>query len=114
MNDTGHKLIRNSPEEEAEIARQIEENPDEAEWTEERFANAKSMEGLFPEDAKAAGRRKTRLEAGSIEYVTIILDRYTIDWFKQQTGENGPTGGTKWIRLVEKTLQEHARQDMKG
>ena len=33
--------------------------------------------------------------------------------FKAQTGEDGDTGGTKWMALAEKTLQEHARREAK-
>ena len=113
MNKSRAKLVRNTPEEEAEIARQIAENPDEAEWTEQRFANGKTMEELFPEAAKVAIKRKADLDAGRIEFVTLLLDQDTINWFKRQTGEDGDTGGTKWIMLAEKTLQEHARQECK-
>ncbi len=51
--------------------------------------------------------------AGSTEYVTLLLDRDTINWFKAQTGEDGDTEGTRWMTLVEKTLQEHARREAK-
>ena len=40
MNAKRPELVRNTPEEEAEIARQLAENPDEAEWTDEDWANA--------------------------------------------------------------------------
>ena len=46
--------------------------------------------------------------------MTITLDRETINWFKAQTGEDGETGGTKWIILVERMLQEHAGQEGKS
>lgn len=110
MSGNKPRFIRNTPEEEEEIARQIAENPDEAEWTEERFANAKTLDELFPESAKWHRKRKAAFDAGLIEKVTIVLDRETIDWFKHQTGEDGPIGGTKWMMLLEKTLQEHARR----
>ena len=108
MNRNAPRLVRNTPEEEAEIARQIAENPDEAEWTDEDWANAKTTQELSPEFAKWARERQDALEAGLIEHVTITLDRETINWFKAQTREDGETGGTKWMMLVEKTLREHA------
>ena len=111
MNRNSTKIVRNTPEEEAEIARQIAENPEEAEWTDKDWVNAKSTEELFPEGAKAAKKRKADLDAGRIELVTILLDRETINWFKAQTGEDGDTGGTKWMALAEKTLQEHSRRE---
>ena len=111
MNAKTGRIVRNTAEEEAEIARQIAENPDEAEWTDEVWANAKSTEELFPEAAKAARKRQADLDAGRTEYITLLLDRDTINWFKAQTGEDGETGGTKWMTLAEKTLREHARQE---
>ena len=110
MNAKTGRIVRNTPEEEAEIARQMAENPDEAEWTDEDWANAKSSEELFPEAAKAAHKRQADLDAERTEYITLLLDRDTINWFKAKTGEDGDTGGTKWVTLAEKTLQEHARR----
>ena len=104
------RIVRNTAEEEAEIARQIAENPDEAEWTDEVWTNAKSTEELFPEAAKAARKRQADLDAGRTEYIALLLDRDTINWFKTQTGEDEDTGGTKWMTLAEKALREHARQ----
>ena len=111
MNAKTSRIVRNTAEEEEEIARQIAENPDEAEWTEEDWANAKSTEELFPEAAKTARKRKADLDAGRTEYITLLLDRDTINWFKAQTGEDGETGGTKWFTLAEKALQDHARRE---
>ena len=111
MRGSKPRFVRNTPEEEEEIARQIAEDPDTYEWTDESWANAKSTEELFPESAKWHRERKAAFDAGLIERVTIVLDRETIDWFKHQTGEDGPIGGTLWLTLLEKTLQEHARRE---
>ncbi len=113
MNANRPRLVRNTPEEEAEIAKQIAENPDEAEWTDEDWANSRTSEQLSPEFAMWAKERQAALKAGLLEHVTITLDRDTINWFKAQTGEDGDTGGTKWLALAEKTLQEHARREAK-
>lgn len=111
MNKKRPRIVRNTPEEEAEIARQIAEDPDTYEWTEEVWANAKSTSELFPEYVKWSAERKAALEAGLIQRVTITLDQETVNWFKSQTGEDGETGGTKWMMLLEKTLREHARRE---
>ena len=105
------RIIHPTPEEEEEIARQIAENPDEAEWTDEDWDNAKSTEELFPEAAEAARKRRADLEAGRTEYITLLLDRETINWFKAQTGEDGETGGTAWFTLAENTLRDHVRRE---
>ena len=52
-------------------------------------------------------------DARRTEYVTLHLDRDTINWFKAQTGEDGDTEGTRWLTLAEKMLQEHARREAK-
>ena len=104
-------MARNTPEEE-EINRQITEDPDTYEWTDEVWARAMTTEQLSPEFAEWAREREAALEAGLMEHVTFTLDRETILWFKGQTGEDGETGGTKWMALVEKLLQQHARGEM--
>ena len=114
MTEKKPRLIYPTPEEDAEINRQIAEDPDTYEWTDEDWANAKSTEQLFPKAAKAARERQADLDAGRIEFVTILMDRETINWFKNQTGEDGETGGTKWMALVERTLQEHAGRAAKA
>ncbi len=53
--------------------------------------------------------RNAALEAGLIENATPTLDRETISWVKAQTGQGGEAGGTAWIMLAGKTLQEHVR-----
>ena len=112
MNKNRPRLVRNTPEEEAEIAKQIAEDPDTYEWTDEVWARAMSTEQLSPEFAKWDQERQAALESGLIEHVTITLDRDTISWFKAQTGEDGETGGTKWMMLIERTLREQAQQEM--
>ena len=114
MNANRPRLVRNTPEEEAEIAKQLAEDPDTYEWTDEVWARAMTTEELSPEFAKWAEERQAAFEAGLLEQVTITLDRKTVNWFKAQTGEDGKTGGTKWITLVEQTLQQHAGREGKA
>ena len=45
-------------------------------------------------------RHKEALQVGLIQRVTVALDRETIAWFKAQTGEDGETGGTRWLAVV--------------
>ena len=106
------RLVRNTPEEEAEIAKQLAEDPDTYEWTDEVWDRSMTTEEISPEFAKWAEERQAAFEAGLLEHVTITLDRNTINWFKAQTGEHGETGGTKWMTLVEETLRQRARREM--
>ena len=109
MNKKKPNLVRPTPEEEAEIAAQLAEDPDTYEWTDEDWANAQTTQDLFPETHEWALRQKKALEAGLIERVTVTLDRETIAWFKAQTGEDRETGGTRWLELIAQTLQKHAQ-----
>ena len=103
------KIKRPTPEEEVEIAAQIAVDPDTYEWKEEDWERAQTTQDLFPEVAELARKRQVDLKEGVIEQVTITLDRETIAWFKAQTREDGATGGTAWLALVEQTLQSLAR-----
>ena len=87
MNKREPDLVRPTAEEEAETAAQLAEDPDTYE------------EGL---------------RAGLIQRVTITLDRETIAWFRAQTGEDGDTGGTRWLELVARTLRDHAHGGRKS
>ena len=109
MNKKKLNLVRPTPEEETAIAAQLAEDPDTYEWINEDWANAQSNEELFPEAHEWALRQKKALEAGLIQRVTVTLDQETIAWFKAQTGEDGKTGGTRWLELVAQTLRDHAQ-----
>ena len=63
----------------------------------------------LPRGRQAARKRLADLDAGRSEYITLLIYRGTIEWFKAQMGEDGDIGGTKWLTLAEKALQEHAR-----
>ena len=109
MNKRKPNLVRPTGEEEAEIAAQLAEDPDTYEWTEEDWANAQTTQELFPKACERAVRQKEALKDGLIQRVTVTLDRETIAWFKAQTGEDGETGGTRWLELVAQTLRGHAQ-----
>ena len=101
------RIIRPTPEEDAEINAQIAADPDDFELDEEWFKNAKSTKELFPETYRWAMQRKADLEAGRIQNVQITLPAEVVAWFKAQCGLDGETGGTAWIDLIEQTLQAH-------
>ena len=69
MNAKTGRIVGNTAEEETEIAGRIAENPEEVEWTDGDWANAKSPEELFPRAAKAARKRQADLDAGRTEYI---------------------------------------------
>ena len=83
-------------------------DPDDVELDEAWFKRAKPTSELFPEAHEQAVRREAALQAGLIENVSITLDRETIDWYKAQTGENGETGGTAWLTLIEEAVRFYA------
>ena len=114
MNKREPDLVRLTAEEEAEIAAQLAEDPDTYEWTEEDWGNAQTTREVFPEAHEWAVRHKEALKDGLIQRVTITLDRETIDWFRAQTGEDGDTGGTRWLELVSQTLRDHAHGGRKS
>ena len=68
MNANRPKLVRNTSEEEAEIARQLTEDPDTYEWTHEDWANAVTTEQLFPE--AAVNDPRVRLSRGNV--ITLV------------------------------------------
>ena len=109
MNKNKLNLVRPTPPPESAIAAQLAEDPDTYEWTDEDWANAQTTQELFPETHEWALRQKKALEAGLIQRVTVTLDRETIAWFKAQTGEDGETGGTRWLELAAQTLRDHAQ-----
>ena len=109
MNKSKVNITRPTPEEEAEIAAQLADDADSYEWNDEDWESAKTTQELFPELAEISKKRQADLREGLLEQVTITLDRETIAWFKAQTKEDGITGGTAWLALLEQTLQSFVR-----
>ena len=105
--NTAVRIIRPTPEEDADINAQIAADPDDFELDEEWFKNAKPTKELFPETYRWAMQRKADLEAGVIQEVRITLPASVVDWFKAQAGLGDEKGGTAWIDLIERTLQAH-------
>ncbi len=107
--DAGERIIMPTAEESKAIDEQIASGPDDFEMDDAWFEDAKTTQELFPEAYEQAVRQEEALKAGLIQRVTITLDRETIAWFKAQTGEDGETGGTRWLELVAQTLRDHGR-----
>ena len=50
---------------------------------------------------------KAELESGAIQTTKVSLPADVVQWFKVQMGQDGETGGTAWIALMEQTLRAH-------
>ena len=108
ITDAGDQIIMPTAEETKAIDEQIASDPDDFELDDAWFEGAKTTQELFPEAYERAVRQKEALRSGLIQRVTVTLDRETIAWFKAQTGEDGETGGTRWLGLVAQALRDHA------
>ena len=108
ITEAGDQIIMPTAEESKAIDEQIASDPDDFELDGAWFEGAKTTQELFPEAYEREVRRKEALKAGIIQRVPVTLDRETIAWFKAQTGEDGETGGTRWLELVAQTLRDHA------
>ena len=100
----GDQLIPPSPEKGQADSEDVK--LDEA-W----FKRAKPTSELFPEAHEQAVHRKEALQAGLIEVVSISLDRETINWYKARSGEDGETGGTAWLALIEEAVRVYALRE---
>ena len=87
MTTKRRKIIRPTPEEDAEINRQIAEDPDDFEADEEWFKHAKSTAELFPELLERYLQEKDDLESGRKERLRILLDKEVLDYFRNQGGD---------------------------
>ena len=109
ITDAGDRIIMPTAAESKAIDEQIASDPDGFALDDAWFEVAKTSQELFPEAYEQAVRQKEALKAGLIQRVTVTLERETIAWFKAQTGEDGETGGTRWLELVAQALRDHAR-----
>ena len=109
ITDAGDRIIVPTAKESQAIDEQIASDPDDFELDDAWFEGAKTTQELFPEAYEQAVRQNEALKAGLIQRVNITLDRETIAWFKAQTGEDGETGGTRWLDLVAQALRDHTR-----
>ena len=98
MSTKHRRIIRLSPEEDAEIQRQIAEDPDDFEADEEWFKNAKPTAELFPELLERHLKEKDDLESGRKERLRILLDKEVLDYFRNQGGD--------WHSLINQALRQ--------
>ena len=103
MTTKRRKIIRPTPEEDAEINRQIAEDPDDFEADEEWFKHAKPTAELFPELLERYLREKEDLESGRKERLRIIVDKEVLDYFRNQGGD--------WHSRINEALQKVMLQD---
>ena len=87
MTTRHRKIIRPSPEEDAEISTQIAEDPDDLEADEEWFSQAKPSSEIIPHILERYHREKEELESGKRERLRIILDKEVLDYFRNQGGD---------------------------
>ena len=87
MTNRVRKIHWLSPEEDAEINRQIAEDPDDFEADEEWFKHAKPTAELFPELLERYHREKDDLESGRKERLRILVDKEVLDYFRNQGGD---------------------------
>ncbi len=83
-----------TPEEEAEIQRLIESDPDAPEASDEALANARPFREVFPDlaasidrERASRGRGRPPMEAPKVP-VTIRLEPEVVERFKAQGGKN--------------------------
>jgi len=92
-------IRRPTPEEDAEIQRGIEADPDNPEWTGEDFGAARPAREMVPEMvAEQARRRRGAQKAPTKELVALRLDRDLLAQLR--------AGGKGWQSRVNETLRK--------
>ncbi|MDE2778106.1 MAG: BrnA antitoxin family protein [Chloroflexota bacterium] len=105
MTTKRRKIIRPTPEEDAEINRQISEDPDDFEADEEWFKNAKPSAEIIPHILERYHREKEALESGKKERLRVLLDKEVLDYFRNQGGD--------WHSRINEALREAVQRDEK-
>ena len=105
MTNRVRKIHWLSPEEDAEINRQIAEDPDDFEADEEWFKHAKPTAELFPELLERYHREKADLESGRKERLRILVDKDVLDYFR--------AGGGDWHSRINEALRKVMVEDGK-
>ena len=89
--------ISPTDEEEAEIQRQIAEDPDVPEWTDEDWARARPAIEVHPELVEWSLRRRGKQKSPTKELVSIRLDPDITEYFR--------AGGPGWQTRLNDTLR---------
>ena len=87
MPNERRRIIRPTPEEDAEINRQIAEDPDTFELDEEWFKEAKPSAEIIPHILERYRREKEDIKSGRKEWLMILLDKDVLDYFRSQGGD---------------------------
>ena len=103
MTTKRRKIIRPTPEEDAEINRQIAEDPDDFEADEEWFKKAKPSAEIIPHILEKYHREKEDLESGKKERLRILVDKEVLDYFRNQGGD--------WHSRVNEALKKVMLED---
>ena len=82
MLENKREIYTPTDEEEAEIQRQIAEDPDAPEWTEEDWARARPAIEVHPELVEWSLRRRGKQKAPTKELISIRLDSDITDHFR--------------------------------
>ena len=97
MSDSERKIHIPTDEEEAEIQRQIAEDPDAPEWTEEDWARARPAIEVDPELVEWSRRRRGKQRAPTKELISIRLDADLAEHFR--------SSGKGWQTRLNDTLR---------
>ena len=97
MFESEREIYIPTDEEEAEIQRQIAEDPDAPEWTEEDWARARPAIEVHPELVEWSMRRRGKQKAPKKELISIRLDPDITEYFR--------AGGPGWQTRLNDTLR---------
>lgn len=106
MTTNRRKIVRPTPEEDADIERQISEDPDTFELDEEWFKEAKPSAEIIPHILKRYQQEQEDLRSGRKERLRILVDKEVIDYFR--------AGGGDWHSRINQTLLQAVEQDRKS
>lgn len=87
MVNKARKIRMLTPEEDAEINRQIAADPDDFELDEEWFKEAKPSAEIIPDILERYHREQEDLRSGRKEKLRILVDKEVLDYFRNQGGD---------------------------
>ena len=103
MTNRARKIRMLSPEEDAEINRQIAEDPDTFELDEEWFRQAKPSAEIIPHMLEKYHQEQEDLKSGRKERLRILLDKEVLDYFRGIGGD--------WHSRINQTLRQVMEKD---